>query len=193
MSSANPHRPSNPHSKLNRLTALALVGVAGIFSSAQASAATAGETFVFDWTETSGADVGLTGMVDLTLGAASSKAGFFDVSMFDVTAAGGFCGVCTPKTVDLTGLLFDATTNGLVGDVTGSYLNTKGNTHTFNLSITDLPAGTWTYADAGPAGTSTDMGTYTTTQKTSVPEPTTLGLLGLGMFTMGIFRRRRGL
>lgn len=178
---ANPHRPRHPHSKPMRRRAVVVSATAGLMAlvGAQAFGAdTPGETFLFDWTETSGSNVGLTGTVDLTLGPASSKSGFFDVSTFDVTEAGGFCGICTPKSENLSGLLFDATTGGLVGDVTGSFINTKGKTHTFNLLIADLPAGTWTFDNTGPNGSTTSMGSYKTVAAVkSVDEPGTWLLL----------------
>jgi hypothetical protein len=155
---------------------------------------TPGETFVFDWTETVGSNVGLTGMVNLTLGPAGTG-GLFDVSSFDVTSKGGFCGICTPKSEILTGVSFDSTTNGLVGDITGSYVNGKGRTHTFDLTLVDLPMATWTFADTGPGGlTTTSMGTYTTkTGVTSVDEPETLLLLipAIGGLAVSLRRRRR--
>ena len=71
------------------------------------------EQFVYDWTETSGSHVGLTGMVDFTLGASdTSKPGFFTLASFTVTQSTGFCGICSPLTETLTGALFDSTTGG---------------------------------------------------------------------------------
>lgn len=196
MAFANPNRLRHSHPDTVRRS-LATAAVAGLmtFVAAQASGAdTPGETFVFDWAETSGGHVGLTGGVDLTLGAASTMTGFFDVASFAVTQKGGFCGICTPVSENLSGILFDATTGRLVGDITGSYLNSSGKTHTFTLTTTDLPSGTWTFADTRNGVTTTSMGTYTTASAvTGVDEPETLLLLlpALGGLAISLRRRRR--
>ena len=194
MNLANPYRPGNPLLKSVRrpaLVASAAAALMTLFGAQAFGADTTGETFVFGWTETSGKNVGLTGMVDLTLGPASTESGFFDLSSFDVTEAGGFCGICTPKSENLGSALFDATTNGLVGDITGSYVNSTGKTHTFTLTLTD--AGMWTYADTGPGGsTQTSMGTYKTSAAVSgVDEPATILLLIPAAAGLGIALRRR--
>jgi hypothetical protein len=155
---------------------------------------TPGEQFVYDWTETAGPQVGLTGTVDFTLGAAATTPGFFSISSFAISQNGGFCGVCTPLTENLSSVLFDSSTLGLAGDIKGSFNNNKGRLHTYDLVTMDLPSGGWTFADTGPGGvTQTSMGTYATrVSPTAVPEPGTLGLFGLGLLGIGWCRRRLG-
>jgi hypothetical protein len=155
---------------------------------------TSGEQFVYDWTETAGSQVGLMGTVDFTLGPTATMPGFFSISSFAISQTGGFCGVCSPLTENLSSVLFDAATLGLAGDITGSFQNNSGRLHTYDLVTMDLPAGTWTFADTGPGGvTQTSMGTYATrVSTTAVPEPGTLGLFGLGLLGIGWCRRRLG-
>src|SRR5262245_28245260 len=50
-----------------------------------------GDQLRFDWIETSGPDVGLTGSVDLTVGNSISS-GVFAISSFSILQNGGFCG-----------------------------------------------------------------------------------------------------
>ena len=163
------------------------------------AADTPGETFVFDWTETS-PNPSQHGSVDLTLGAKTSS-GVFDISSFDVTSAGGFCGICTPALpLNLTDIHFDPTTNGVFGDIKGSYTQNKNGTiktHTFTLETETgtLPSGlTWQFADTGLGGsTQTSMGTYTTSVAvtTGVDEPATILLVVPAAAGLGIALRRR--
>jgi hypothetical protein len=153
---------------------------------------TAGDQFVYNWTETS-PNPSLSGTVDITLGAATTP-GFFSVSSFSVFQTGGFCGICTPVSENLSAASFDGSTLGLVGNVTGSFLG-SGGTHTFNLITTDLPGGMWTFSDLKVATdtTQTSRGTYTTTA-TAVDEPGILVLLvpaGVGVLASFMRRRRR--
>jgi hypothetical protein len=147
---------------------------------------TPGEQFVYDWTETAGPQVGLSGTADFTLGSASTTRGFFNIASLGVTQNGGFCGICTPLTTDLSSVLFDAAMLGVVGKVTGTFHD--GGLHAFDLLTMDLPAGTWTFQDTGPTGvTVTSTGTY---QTRTVPEPAILGLFVLGLLGIGWCRRR---
>jgi hypothetical protein len=77
----------SPRSKPVLRLGLTVTAVAGliILVAAQASgAATPGESFVYDWTQTSGTSIGLMGTADFTLGPASTKSGFFDIASFSV-------------------------------------------------------------------------------------------------------------
>ena len=133
--------------------------------------------------------------MDFTLGPASAKSGFFDLASFTVTQNGGFCGVCSPLSETLSGALVDASTLGVVGSITGTYSNSKGKVHTYDLTTTDLPAGTWTFGDSGPGGvTQTSKGTYSVVASTTgVDEPGTLLLLiPAGVALLISLRRRPG-
>jgi len=188
MTSANPCRRSR------NATAAAITGLMLLAGPAYGTVTT-GEAFVYDWTETSGTNIGLTGTVDFTLGPASTKSGFFDLASFTVTQNGGFCGVCSPLSETLSGALVDASTLGVVGSITGTYSNSKGKVHTYDLTTTDLPAGTWTFGDTGPGGvTQTSKGTYSVVGTTTgVDEPGTLLLLiPAGVALLISLRRRPG-
>jgi hypothetical protein len=156
------------------VTAAGFMMLAGM--AANAGPDYSGEQFLFHWTETSGSDIGLTGSADLTLGPASAtKPGYFDVASFAIIYNGGICGICSPVSENLSGELFDSTTSGLAGTVTGSFLTKNGSTATFTLDTMDLPTGTWTFDAVNAAGaTATADGTYTTTTVSSVDEPATL-------------------
>jgi hypothetical protein len=200
MRSRNPYRPCRLRAKSahrRSATVLALAGLMTLLVGPVYATVTPGEQFVYDWTETSGTNPGLSGTVDFTLGPASTMTGFFSVSSFDVTQNGGFCALCSPLSESLSSVLFDAATLGLVGDITGQYLNNKGRTHTYDLVTVDLPTGTWTFADTGPGGaTQTSQGTYNislSTRTTAVDEPATLLLLiPAGVALLISLRRRLG-
>jgi hypothetical protein len=192
----NPHRPFDFKAVRHLAGALALSAGSAMLCGAPAYAGvTPGEQFVYDWVETGGSHIGLTGMVDFTIGAAlTTKPGWYSLSAFDVTASGGFCGICTPETLVLVGASVDGATLGVSGEITGSYLNTKGKDHSFDLMTTDLPSGTWTFLDTGPGGvTSTTTGTYKVVPgvTTGVDEPTIALLLAPGAAALLLARRRR--
>jgi hypothetical protein len=165
-----------------------------LFGMNASATVTAGDQFVYNWAETS-PNPSLSGTADITLGAATATPGFFSVSSFSVFQTGGFCGVCTPVSENLSAVSFDGSTLGLVGNVTGSFLGSGGGTHTFGLITTDLPGGMWTFNDLTVVTntTQTSMGTYTTTA-TAVDEPAILALLvpaGVGVLASFMRRRRR--
>ena len=155
-----------------------------------------GDQFLYNWTEITGSQPGLTGKVDFTLGPASTTTGFFTLSSFDVVG-GGLCGICTnvPLTENLSGALFDAATLGVVGSITGEFYNKNNTVHTYDLTSTDLPAGTWTFVDTSPGGSSkTSTGTYTISPSTTADLPATgiLLLSGLAGVALISLRRRPG-
>jgi len=193
------NNPNRRDAKLaHRLGAALTAAAAGVLLAGQALATdTPGETFLFDWAETS-PTLGVTGTVDLTLGSASTMTGYFDVASFAITQKGGFCGVCSPLTENLGGALFDSATGGVVGDVTGSFVNAHGATETFTLLITNLPSGTWTFDQTYPKTgvTTVTKGTYITTEApTTVDEPGILLLLipAAGGLAISLRRRRSAL
>jgi hypothetical protein len=191
MTARNPHRLRSSYSKpAHRLSlAVTAAGLVMLFPAQAYASVTPGESFVYDWTETS--PVGLTGTADFTLGPASGKAGVFDIAGFSVTQNGGFCSLCSTVSENLSLAFFDSTTGDVTGEITGSFLNQKGRTHTFKLFTTDT--GTWTFDDTGPGGvTTTSVGTYKTTAVVSaVDEPAIALLLAPAAVALLIFRRRR--
>jgi hypothetical protein len=194
MSATNPQRHFDLKAVRRLAGALALGAGSMALSGAPVYAGlTPGEQFVYDWVETSGNNVGLTGMVDFTIGTAlTTKPGWYSLSTFDVTASGGFCGICTPETLVLVGAEVDGATLGVSGEITGTYLNTKGTNHTFDLMTTDLPGGTWTYLDTGPNNvTLTSMGTYTVVGVTTRADEPPIALLLVPAGAALLLSRRR--
>jgi hypothetical protein len=151
-----------------------------------------GDQFDFNWTEIT-ANPGLTGTATLSIGA-SSGANLFSIASFSLTQNGGFCGDCTPAELNLSGANFDASTLGVTGEITGSFVDTSKVTETYTLNITDVVAGTgtWAYQDfiAGALQDS-DTGTYTSLVEIApVPLPSVVWLLLTGLGGMGLLARR---
>src|SRR2546428_10979965 len=88
-----------PHSKRSRFTRRATAAAAGLllaFAMQAHALVMPGDHFIFHWIATAGPETGLTGSVNVTVGAAQANP-LFGIASFDVTA-GGFCGVCSPLT-----------------------------------------------------------------------------------------------
>jgi len=138
--------------------------------------------FTSVWTETS-PNAGLTGTADITPGAPDG-AGFSLVSNFSVTVGADICFTCAVGfTDDLSSVLFDTTTFLLKGHITGSFTGSGGFLHTFDLALTDPPAGSgaWTFTNVRVDNQDTKISTGTYTPATPVPEPGTLTLVATGM------------
>lgn len=184
-----------PHTKHSRLTLRAIAAAAALmlaFAMQAHASVMPGDHFTFDWLATAGPDAGASGSADVTIGAAQASP-FFGIASFDVTA-GGFCGVCTPLTEDLTGVQFDSATFGVLGTITGSFLGQGGGTHTFNLALGDVGggAGTFTFSDTKSADGSVavNSGTYTPLVA-SVDEPSEMLLFAIGLVGLAATSRRR--
>jgi hypothetical protein len=148
----------------------------------QAAVAT-GDQFTSTFTEISGSDPGSTGTATLTVGTPTSS-GFFNVSNLSVTADSNFCLSCGLLNEDLSGVLFNAATFGLKGNITGTFQESGSNLHTFNLALTE-PAGTWTLTDTRVSDGVTDISSGTYTPAISViPEPSVWAMLCLGLLAL---------
>ena len=147
------------------------------------AAVTTGDQFTSLFTETSGSDPGLTGSATFTVGTPASP-GFFNLSNFSVTVGTDLCFSCGLLTENLSGVLFDAATFDLKGNITGTFQGSGGNLHTFDLALTD-PAATWTFTDVRVFDGRTDIssGTYTSAVS-AIPEPSSWVMLSLGLLAL---------
>lgn len=164
--------------------ALTLAGGLTILCVLPAQAAvTTGDQFTSLYTETNGSDPGLTGTATITIGSPASP-GFFNISGFSVTVGTDICFSCGLLTENLSGVLFDATTLDLKGNITGTFLGSGGNLHTFDLALTD-PAATWTFTNVRMFDGRTDIssGTYSPAVS-AVPEPSSWVMLSLGLLAL---------
>ena len=161
----------------------------------------------------------ISGVLALTVGAASAST-FTDAQFdFDATGSGGGTGVgavtigtptsggfytvtegsfisalkgCLSCTVteNLTELFFDSATLGLTGTVTGSYVGDDGDPYTFTLGVTDAPTLTWDFSKDNQV---TDIVTDAsgTYYLDETPLPAALPLFASGLGAMGLFGWRR--
>ena len=152
----------------------------------QAQAVSIGDQFTVTFTEAVPTP-GLVATADITLG---SSVGGSLFSIFAFTASsGGLCLACGPTSQDLTGALFNGSTSSLTGQITGTFLGTGGSTHAFVLALVDV--GAWAFTDIQRAEglVETAQGTYSTAAA-SVPEPSTMLLLGSALTALAAWRRR---
>ena len=138
----------------------------------------AGDQFTAIFTEIS-PTAGVVATADFTLGAAAATPGFFTISSFSAIGSGGTCITCGLLSEDLTKVFFDSSNLDLSGDITGTFLGSGGNLHTFDMALTD-PAATWTFTNVRVFDGRTDIssGTYATVVRT-VDEPPTVLLFAL--------------
>ena len=193
------HRAPITHQGCPRRWACAFVIASLLVTSmiSSAHATMAGDEFIILFTETSPIP-GVQATANITLGPPTAPAGFFTLSDLTVISGAGVCLTCGLLTENLSAVAFDSGTSGLQGNIMGSFNGSGGHLHTFDLTLTDLPGGTWLFADthlaAMPPFTDFTSGTYTT-ELAPVPEPVTLLLFGTTAAGLGLTRwrqRRRG-
>jgi len=150
----------------------------------QAQAVSIGDQFTVTFTESSPTP-GLVATADIKLG--SGAGSLFSISEF-TASTGGLCLPCGLTSQALAGLSFDSATAGLVGHITGTFLGSGGSSHSFDLAMTETPSALWFFTDF-TAGQLV-QGTYTTAAGASVPEPSTVLLLGSALVGLVAWRRR---
>ena len=152
----------------------------------QAQAVAIEDHFTVTFTETVPTP-GLVATADITLG---SSVGGSLFSIANISAiSGDVCFTCGLTSQNLTGALFNGSTSSLTGQITGTFLGTGGSTHAFVLALVDV--GAWAFTDIQRAEglVETAQGTYSTAAA-SVPEPSTMLLLGSALTALAAWRRR---
>jgi hypothetical protein len=189
--------PRTSHSRLSWVArgAIATAGAVLLAFAVQANAGSfeAGDQFDFNWAEVT-TNPDLTGTATLIIGA-SSGTNLFGISYFSLTQNGGFCGDCTPASLNLSSANFDASTLGVVGEITGTFIDLGDVTENYTLNITDIVSGhgTWAYQDfiSGVLEDS-DTGTYTPLVEIApVPIPAAVCLFLSGLGGLGLLARRK--